>query len=92
VLHTTPGVARRRFHDLRHTFASRLAAIGVQPHAIRALLGHAPFNTTDEYLHASDTELHAAIADLEKFNSEMLKQAAGKDTEKTEQEITKELS
>jgi integrase len=35
-----------RFHDLRHTFASRLAQSGVDPYAIQRLMGHKTFTTT----------------------------------------------
>jgi integrase len=56
-----------RFHDLRHTFASRLAEIGVQQHVIAALLGHTPRTSTQIYLHANPAQLRKAIADLSKF-------------------------
>lgn len=57
-----------RFHDLRHTFASRLAASGARFHVIRALLGHRPSNITELYLHPSLEELREAIDALEEFN------------------------
>jgi integrase len=34
-----------RFHDLRHTFASRLAQSGVDPYAIQRMMGHKNFAT-----------------------------------------------
>jgi integrase len=63
------GAPRFRFHDLRHTFASRLASAGVQPHLIRALLGHAPQSTTDLYLHPTREDLHQAILLLAEHNA-----------------------
>jgi len=41
-----------RFHDLRHTYGSLLAAGGVDPVAIQAAYDHADINTTMRYLHA----------------------------------------
>jgi len=35
-----------RFHDLRHTFATRLAAQGVPMRSLQEMLGHAEFKTT----------------------------------------------
>jgi integrase len=61
------GNAPFRFYDLRHTFASRLAEIGVQQHVIAALLGHTPRTSTQIYLHANPAQLRKAIADLSKF-------------------------
>jgi integrase len=35
-----------RFHDLRHTFATRLAAQGAPMRSLQEMLGHAEFKTT----------------------------------------------
>lgn len=43
---------RPRFHDLRHTYGSRLAAKGVVRSEIAALMGHADESTTARYIHA----------------------------------------
>lgn len=44
------GITRRlRFHDLRHTFASRLATAGVPLQVIARALGHASTRTTERY-------------------------------------------
>ncbi|MGH9342539.1 MAG: tyrosine-type recombinase/integrase, partial [Terriglobia bacterium] len=40
-----------RFHDLRHTFATRIAAVTRNPQVVRVLLGHAPKSNTDLYVH-----------------------------------------
>jgi len=58
------GAPPFRFHDLRHTFASRLAEIGTARHVISALLGHSSRGTTDIYIHASRQQLHQAIENL----------------------------
>ncbi len=41
-----------RFHDLRHTFGSLLAASGVDVVTIKAAMGHSALATTSIYLHA----------------------------------------
>lgn len=43
------GVKKVRFHDLRHTFATTLAAAGVPLWTIQGLLGHASSRTTEIY-------------------------------------------
>jgi integrase len=40
-----------RWHDLRHTYASRLAQAGVDPYSIQRLMGHKSFATTQRYAH-----------------------------------------
>ena len=41
-----------RFHDLRHTFGSLLAARGVDVVTIQSAMGHSALSTTSRYLHA----------------------------------------
>ena len=45
------GVRPIRFHDLRHTFATRLAASGESLRTIQEFLGHADSKTTQIYAH-----------------------------------------
>jgi len=58
------GTAPFRFHDLRHTFASRLGEIGTPDYVIAALLGHSIRGTTQIYLHTTPAQLHQAITSL----------------------------
>jgi integrase len=50
------GVREVRFHDLRHTFATRLAASGQPLRAIQEFLGHADSKTTQIYAHYAPSE------------------------------------
>ena len=50
------GVRQVRFHDLRHTFATRLAARGVPLRTIQEYLGHADLKTTQIYAHYAPSE------------------------------------
>lgn len=52
----TAGVRVVRFHDLRHTFATRLASSGVPLRAIQDFLGHADAKTTQIYAHYAPNE------------------------------------
>ena len=53
-----------RFHDLRHTFVSRLARLGVAPARIQKVAGHASITTTERYTHTSSTEAALAIREI----------------------------
>lgn len=46
------GLRPLRFHDLRHTYGSLLAAAGVDLVTIQAVMGHSALATTGRYLHA----------------------------------------
>jgi len=69
------GIEDLRWHDLRHTFASRLIIAGVHLRAIQQLLGHKSLNMTLRYAHLNDTQLRSAIERL--VDQEELPQAPG---------------
>lgn len=50
-----------RWHDLRHTFASRLAMADVPLRTIQELLGHRSIRMTERYAHLSRGHLQAAV-------------------------------
>lgn len=49
------------FHSLRHTYGSRLAAVGVPRAEIAELMGHADERTTGRYIHAGDDGRRLAL-------------------------------
>lgn len=63
------GIHDLHFHDLRHTFATRLQRIGVDYEVRQALLGHRMPGMTANYSHGGpewDRKLRLAVEGLEK--------------------------
>jgi len=58
------GLVNLRFHDTRHTFATRLRANGVHEWDIRDLLGHASVRMTSLYTHQTPANLCQAVNTL----------------------------
>lgn len=58
---TLANISDFRFHDLRHTFATRLVMAGVPIVTVKALMGHKNINTTLRYAHATDESKRNAI-------------------------------
>jgi integrase len=54
------GIPHIRFHDLRHTYATRLVRAGVDLVTIQHLLGHTNVTMTSRYTHSdADAKMHA---------------------------------
>jgi integrase len=59
------GIRHIRFHDLRHTFGTRMAAAGAPLRAIQAWMGHSDYRTTSIYAdYAPDSTQGARYAAL----------------------------
>jgi integrase len=56
----TAGLAPLRWHDLRHSYGSLLAAAGVDLVKIKSAMGHSNIATTERYLHARPASEQAA--------------------------------
>jgi integrase len=59
------GIEHLRFHDLRHTFATRLVRAGVDLITTQALLGHATIGMTTRYAHPLGDAKIAAVRRLD---------------------------
>ncbi len=55
------GVENLRWHDLRHTFATRLVENGVHLSIVQKLCGHSSHNTTTRYAHVDNRQLKEAM-------------------------------
>lgn len=63
------GISKLRFHDLRHTFATRLVAAGVDIVTVKELLGHRDITMTMRYAHAEPERSLDAVRRLEHYKS-----------------------
>ncbi len=52
------------FHDLRHTFASRIVMAGVDLRTVQALMGRKTINMTLRYAHLAPDHLKKAVESL----------------------------
>ncbi len=59
-----------RFHDLRHTFATRLAQSGVDIYTIAKLLGHKDIRMTQRYAHHCPESIRYGVDILDTYNGQ----------------------
>jgi len=55
------GISNLRFHDLRHTFATRLVERGVDLITVKELLGHSSVTITERYTHSFGEQKRKAV-------------------------------
>jgi len=58
------GILGLRFHDLRHTFASRLLSACENIETTRQLLGHSSLSVTQKYVHSGIDQARKAVESL----------------------------
>jgi len=59
------GIRNFRFHDLRHTAATRMADAGADAFTLMKILGHSNIQMTARYTHATDNALRRALENLD---------------------------
>ncbi|MCI0625454.1 MAG: site-specific integrase [Acidobacteria bacterium] len=62
------GLEDLHWHDLRHTFASRLVMVGVDLYTVSKLLGHHDVKMTTRYAHLSPDHLLSAVGVLDRVS------------------------
>lgn len=66
------GIPDVTFHDLRHTFASRLVRAGVDLTTVKELIGHQTIALTLRYARLSTGHKQRAVSTLERFGEKVL--------------------
>ena len=66
------GIEGVTWHTLRHTFASRLVAQGVDIVTVQQLLGHSSITVTMRYTHTNLDSKRAAVARLENHSDNLV--------------------
>ncbi len=70
------GLGSARFHDLRHTYITRVAEAGVPIPVIEAQVGHLSAAMVAHYTHISQGAIHRAAEQIEANSHELLQQMA----------------
>jgi integrase len=68
------GIEDFTFHDLRHTFATRLVQRGVDLYKVQRLLGHKTPSMTQRYAHHCPDSLRDGVAVLDRSAGDRLSQ------------------
>lgn len=74
------GVSDFRWHDLRHTFATRFLEVGGSIIELQRILGHSQLNTTMRYAHTRQDRIQSVMDKLGTANSEFMRKKCGKNS------------
>ena len=66
------GIKNLRFHDLRHTVATRLVNAGVPLPTVKKVMTHSDIATTMRYVHTPTEELFKAMDVLNSVNKDFI--------------------
>ena len=66
------GIENLRFHDLRHTVATRLVNAGVPLPTVKKVMTHSDIATTMRYVHTPEAELFKAMEVLNSCNEDLI--------------------
>ena len=69
------GIEDLHFHDLRHSFGTRLSQKGMDALTIKALMGHKTLMMTSRYVHHNVESLRHAVEGLDQSNSTKIAQS-----------------
>lgn len=58
------NIPHKKFHSIRHTYASMLLSKGVDIETVAELMGHSAISITQIYLHSSDTSKNKSVNKL----------------------------
>ena len=75
------GIEGVTWHTLRHSFASRLVARGVDIVTVQQLLGHSTIIVTMRYTHTNLDSKRTAVARLENFSDSLVTVRPGREQE-----------
>jgi len=75
------GIPHFRWHDLRHTFGSRIMGAGVDVTILQKLMGHADIKTTMRYIHYSPAQKLAAMESISLNNPQNSPRVASTDSD-----------
>lgn len=68
IILTKSKIPLRKFHDLRHTYATKLFELGEEPKTVQELLGHSTVSITlNTYTHVLESVKEKAISKLDKL-------------------------
>ena len=66
------GIVDFRWHDLRHTFASRLTMAGGDLRTVQELMGHQTITMTMRYAHLAPSHLREAVQRISRVRGDTL--------------------